>query len=59
MYKTKKSFLITGISDDLTKQNLSILTGVTAMDLPDNITIILKENESLYHPNNKYTFQHI
>ncbi len=31
------------------------MTSIIVMDLPDATSAILQANESLYHPNNKYT----
>ncbi len=58
LHRNKMCALTRGFSDDLTKQNIPIVTVVlalTAMDLSDNITIIIQVNKSIYLPNNKYT----
>ncbi len=55
LHKTQCSAVIQGFSDDLTKQDVPIVSAATVVDLPTGESVILQEHEALYLPNNKFT----
>ncbi len=55
LYQTQCTALIQGFSDDLTKQDIPIVSAATVVDLPTGEAVILQAHEALYLPNNKFT----
>ncbi len=55
MHQTQRSALIQGFSDDLTKQDILIVSAATVVDFPNRESVLLQSHEALYLRNNKFS----